>query len=456
MLWMNFELRLLFQNPLLKGLLLAYLLLALLALYLGKAAVDREYQQIALTQAHNQAEIADYREKGVDASQLGYMNYYVFYPVWQTPSAWSALFQGERQEAATHLRVRLLGLQTQLNTTASGNLSAMPFGQLDLAFILIFIMPLLIAAMSVNLLAEEKSSGRWPMIASQLRSPAMLMLKKLLLSAGVLALLHLLILIAAVIMTDVTFGAVWAMVFVFILAYQLCWFLINAWIISLQRSAIFNSLIFISIWIGFAFVVPGLAYMIQTQQQTPSGHIAMVFDQRQYMHDSWDRDKVAAFEQYLEDYPQWQQTTPLSPTERFDWRWYYAMQHMSEVIVAETAQDFRAQHLQSHQLGQYFAWLSPVMQMQKSLNRLADTDMLANQAFLEQIQQYYQTLQEFYFPFLFFDQAFTDSGFEQIPQFEYQPMSSHFFLRTMLSLLLIAGLFGIGIWRSLRRKADTV
>lgn len=454
--WINFELRLLWQNHLLKGLLLAYVLLALVALHIGQASVEREYQQIALTQAHNQAEIADYRQQGVDTSQLGYMNYYVFYPVWQTPSPWSALFQGERQETATHLRVRLLGLQTQLNTTASGNLSAMPFGQLDLAFILIFIMPLLIAATSLNLLAEEKSSGRWPMIASQLRSPAMLLFNKLLLSAGVLALVHLLILIAAVIMTDVTFGAVWARVFVFILAYQLCWFVINAWIISLQRSAIFNSLIFISVWIGFAFVVPGLAYMVQTQQQTPSGHIAMVFDQRQYMHDSWDRDKVADFEQYLEDYPQWQQTTPLSPTERFDWRWYFAMQHMSEVVVSDTVEDFRTQRIASHQLGEYFAWLSPVMQMQKSVNRIADTDMRANQAFLDQIQQYYQSLQEFYFPFLFFDQTFTDSDFERIPEFDYQPLASDYFARTLFSLSLIAGLFGWGLWRQLRRKTDTV
>lgn len=56
---------------------------------------------------------------------------------------------------------------------------------------------------------------------------------------------------------------------------------------NLQRLAIFNSLIFISLWIGFAFafafVIPGLAYTVQTQKQTPSAHMAMVFNQRQYI-----------------------------------------------------------------------------------------------------------------------------------------------------------------------------
>lgn len=54
------------------------------------------------------------------------------------------------------------------------------------------------------------------------------------------------------------------------------------------------------------------------------------------------------------------------------------MQHMSEEIVTDTVQ-----RAKSHVLEHAFAWLSPVMQMQKCLNRLADTDMLANQAFLD-------------------------------------------------------------------------
>lgn len=68
---------------------------------------------------------------------------------------------------------------------------------------------------------------------------------------------------------------------------------------SLQCSAIFNSL-----WIGFTCVIPGLTYMVQTQKQTASTHMAMMFDQQQYMHDSWYRDKAADFEQYLQDYAQ--------------------------------------------------------------------------------------------------------------------------------------------------------
>ncbi|HAO25847.1 MAG TPA: hypothetical protein DCQ49_12325, partial [Methylophaga sp.] len=93
----------------------------------------------------------------------------------------------------------------------------------------------------------EKASGRWSLLASQVANSGMLLTKKMLIAAGLLAVVNLLILLAAVVMTDIDFDSIWLQVAAVLLAYQLCWFLITGWIISLQRTAIFNSLLFISL-----------------------------------------------------------------------------------------------------------------------------------------------------------------------------------------------------------------
>lgn len=440
--FIQFELRLLWQNKLFKWLMMAYFLVALLAIIWGQIGLQCEYQQRAISEANYQEELAGYQQDAPLAPyDSGYMSYYQFHPVWQKPSAWSALIHGERSETATHTRVRLLGLQSQLSNTATGNISAMPIGKLDLSFIWIYLMPLLIAALSLNLLAEEKTSGRWSLLASQVANSGVLLTKKMLIAAGLLAVVNLLILLSAVMFTDIHFDGLWWQVAVILMAYQVCWFVITGWVISLQRSAIFNSLLFISLWLIFAFVLPGMAYLFQTQQQQPAEHVAMLFEQREFMHDSWDKDQQADFDQYLRDYPQWQATTA-ELDKLFDWRWYYAMQHMSDVIVADAVAQFRASCRYSHQIGEQFAWLSPVMRLQYSMNRLADTDMLASQTFLDQIADYQQQLRDYFFKFYFFDKPFTVNDFAGIPHFDYQPLGQSHIVKTLINLVLI-GLFFI-------------
>ncbi|WP_417549791.1 DUF3526 domain-containing protein [Methylophaga sp.] len=442
--FIQFELRLLWQNKLFKWLMTAYFLVALIAIIWGQIGLQREYQQRDFSDANYQSELQDYQDDApMEPYAAGYFGYYQFHPVWQKPSAWSALIHGERSEAASHTRVRLLGLQGQLSNTATGNIAAMPIGKLDLSFIWIYLMPLLIAALSLNLLAEEKASGRWSLLASQVANSGMLLTKKMLIAAGLLAIVNIVILLAAVVLTDIRLDGLWWQIAAVLLAYQLCWFVITGWIISLQRSAIFNSLLFISLWIIFAFVLPGMAYLFQTQQQQPAEHISMLFDQREFMHDSWDKDQQADFDQYLQDYPQWQ-ATAAELDKPFDWRWYYAMQHMSDVIVADAVAQFRASRLHSHQLGEQFAWFSPVMRLQYSMNRLADTDMLASQTFLDQIAVYQQQLRDYLFIFYFFDKPFTLDDFADIPQFDYKPISQNNTSKTLINLMII-GLFFIGL-----------
>lgn len=221
------ELKLFWANRFNRWLLIAYFVAALAAIVMGNNAYKHELSLVAMAEDDYQQSLLDYRDKH-DAGELkpGYMGYYLFHPVAQTPSVWTTLFRGERDESPSHLRVRLLGLQTQLNASDPVNADTLLSGQFDLAFVWLFLMPLLIAAMGVNVLADEKSSGRWSMLLSQVAQGRTIINRKLAMPALILAAVNIMILALAVVLTDLHLS--WALVgvTVLVLLYQLCWWLI--------------------------------------------------------------------------------------------------------------------------------------------------------------------------------------------------------------------------------------
>lgn len=442
----SFELKLFWANRLNKWLLLTYLVAGVIAIALSQAKIERELDHYQFSQAHYQDDIQHYRDQ-YDKNQLlpGYMGYYLFHPVSQTPQAWSAIFRGERDETATHLRVRLLGLQSQVNATAPGNVDAQRFGQFDLSFLWLYLMPLLIAAMSINVLADEKNTGRWPMLVAQVPKGARLIFRKMSIPALMVLIVNIVLLVVATLITSISLDSNWFGVLAQIILYQLCWWFICGWIVFLNKEASFNYLSLISIWLVFTFIVPGVAYLYQIQQQEAGKDAAIVFEQRQYMNDSWDKDKKADFEAYLAKFPQWTPTAPLG--DEFDWRWYYGQQQMSDVVVSDLVEKRYQSQLASHQQGQAFSWFSPVMTMQYSFNRLANSDMLANVDFNQQVAQYQQSLRDFFWSFYFFDTAFEKTDFADIPSFNYQPDNSAFIWQGSLKLLLLSLVFGVLMWR---------
>ncbi len=428
------EFRLLWRSRISRMFLLAYLILALLALYWGQQRVDREQTFHAQVVEQTQQVLASYQAEGAEALDPGYLGYYLFMPVWQTPEVWAGVIHGERHEHPVQLRIRLLGLQGQLHASEIHNISALAYGHLDLAFVWLFVMPLLIGALSVNLLAEEKMRGRWPIIAAQSSNAVVILWRRLLLRFGMLAIVNSVVLLAVLLITPVSFGISWLLVAMLVLLYQLFWMVLAGWIISLKRQMAFNTLLYLCIWLILSFVIPGVGYLLQAQQQQAAEHIGMMTEQRQYMHDRWDSDRQADLDNYLQRFPEWADTAPLG--EGFDWKWYFAMQHMSDLMVEDRVEDYRQQRLKALQLQQAFLWSSPVLNLQTLLNRMAGNDTLAHQAFLDQVIAYHDELRDFYYPFLFHDASFSEADFARIPAFVYQAPKQSFLLMGLMQFAL--------------------
>ena len=77
------------------------------------------------------------------------------------------------------------------------NPSSLHAGNLDLAFVILFLFPLLVIVLTFNLIAEETESGTWKLVAVQAKSTFGFVFSKLLVRMCLLYLLLFLLLLAA-------------------------------------------------------------------------------------------------------------------------------------------------------------------------------------------------------------------------------------------------------------------
>jgi len=74
---------------------------------------------------------------------------------------------GQRDLQPFNLKVRLLALQGQLYDSDVTNPLLAAFGSFDLAFVIVFIVPLFVIALTHNVWSAERELGTWSLIQSQ-------------------------------------------------------------------------------------------------------------------------------------------------------------------------------------------------------------------------------------------------------------------------------------------------
>ena len=410
------ELRLLRRNRSFLVLLAVYTAAALLAIVAGETALQHSLELRSQVETHYQSELDQWRAQD-EVIEAGYLGYYQSVPTAPVISPWAALFTGESPEHNWNLRVRLLALYGQLYASEIQHYDNTVLSGFDLGFLWVYLLPIIIGLLCVNIIADEKNSGRWPLLRGQARSLSHFLYGRLTIYFLLLALLNGAILLFATAMLDITVDRKWAAIFKLLLVYQFFWFAVATAIARGERSAGFNVLSYSGVWLTAAFLLPGLHYLKQMNSEELDTGIAIVMEQREQMNDSWDRDKNADFAQFLQKNPQWRHTTPLP--EAFHWKWYYAMQDMSDAAVQKNVETLKELRVHAYQIANRWAWLSPVMSFQQSLNSAAGTHGRAHQDYLDKVTEYHGQLKAFYYPHYFFEQPFPREKLSEIPRMQH-------------------------------------
>lgn len=420
------------------------LTLGLVSLGIGRGHLQAEADKIA--EAHRQQREHIERHVGYHPNDIGLLMYYLrfCYINPTAPASGLAIGQGDIAPSVQHITMR--NLEGQRYDTDLVNPVQLQVGNLDLSFVIIFLFPLVIIALSFNLLHEEVERGTWRMIRVQGQSPARLYLAKLslpiLLVYSALFFLFALGAYALSIPLDATY---WSMLGLSA-AYILFWFALCFALVSFQLSGGANAVILLTLWLLMVVLIPVGLNNYVTARYPVGEALSLTVRQRDEYHKRWDTDKQATMDLFYQHYPQFAHY-PLQK-EGFSWLWYYAMQQMGDDESLKERNAMFDKIRQRQETSMQMASLLPPVQMQLSMSQLAHTDLASYVDFLEGTTQFHEGIRLDFYPRIFDDVPSATVPWERyVPQYHQPKTKVNLWAMVRSSLLYSLILLAVGAWR---------
>ncbi|WP_140466651.1 ABC transporter permease [Hymenobacter nivis] len=419
-------------------------------IYYGTTEIGRQRRHLAELPALARRHAAELQAKFPGPADAGEIGYYHHTFAVHRPTPWAGLALGQRDVHPYYLQLRLLGLQGQLYATENVNPTKALSGNFDLAFVLVYLLPLYVIALCFNLLSEEREQGILPLLLAQPVRAGQLVAAKLAFRGALVLGLALGLSAAGLAWARVPLDGRVALWLALVGLYGGFWLGVGLLVAAWQRSSSFNAVVLLGAWLLLLVLVPGLLNVyVAAARPVPQG-LALTVQQREAIHGGWDRPKSETMARFYAAYPQWRDTAAIR--ERFAWRWYYAFQYLGDQSAAPLAGAYAGGLRQRHALGAGLGWLSPAVALQTSLHALAGTDLPAHLAFQHSATRYHDALRAFYYPFLFRQVPFTHADYARLPRHTFtSPTDTGGARAGLWQLLLGVGAVGAAGGLALRR-----
>lgn len=430
------ELRLILRSKLGVLSLALLALLSSLAVGAGIAKVARQeatIARVAAEQARDFATVAD--TYGKPDGDPGNAAYYTFLLTHDTPPPLAFAAVGQRDIQPFVLRVRALGLQQQLYDAETINAELALPGVFDWAFVLIYLAPLIVIALTHDLITGEREGGRLRLLLSM---PGRgLWRRRVGLRFGLtLAALALPFLVGAMV-TASPAGPALAMLLVAAL-YLAFWFGVALLVGSLVRASATAAASLIGCWILLTLVLPTLANATIVRAVPTAKGIDLTLAQREIVHHGWDIPKPETFARFFVHHPEWRGREAFEG--RFHWKWYLAMHQVGDEAVAGDVAAYRASLIARERWTERAGYLLPGVAAQVVLHRIADTDQVAQLAYQDSIAAFHTRLRTFFYPYLFNDRPFPRAEFDRMPAYTPRAPGGSLAVAPLVALLIAAGL----------------
>ncbi|TMM59348.1 DUF3526 domain-containing protein [Maribacter algarum] len=418
-----------------------------ISILIGKQYLVKQEKAILAAQEFQQKSI----ERNLDYhnDDLGLLLYYLRFTLIKQPSNIGAISIGQSDVNPLLQAVTIRGLEGQKYDTDFENPSLLMSGNLDLGFVIIYLFPLVLIAMTFNLYSEEKELGTWRILTAQTSGKAKFLLKKLgIRILFVFAILIFLLLLANGVLSIPMNENFWA-IFLQSILYVFFWSSLCLFVVSFRKNSSFNALALISIWVVLTVLIPAMVnnYVLNTYQ-VPEALEAMV-EQRDGYHEKWDMEKDATMTGFFEAYPQYKGYTV--PEEEFSWIWYYGMQHMGDLAAEETSNEMMEKVMLRNTVSEKVALFIPTMHAQLSFNSVAGTDMIGHLEFLKGLKEFHEGLRVNFYPKVFDNNPADSVDWQNHAAKFYKPTSYVNWVYILMPTLFIVVIMGTLALLNLRK-----
>ncbi len=435
----------LLRNRILLGAMGLIFLAGIYAIYYGNTEMTKQKATIQLVQDAEKEKItkqkSDFKEPSFEVS-------------WRTqrtlvnpPQSLAAFTIGQRDVFPFTKTIRAYGLYGSIFGSEIANPFKLLTGNFDLAFVFIFLLPLLIIALSYNLLSAEQEQGTLSLILVNEISLSKLIFQKLIFRVLVVLGFVILLFLVGIVWTSTPLNLRSIVWLIGTCLYILFWFSLVFFWVSYRQSSSFNALALLGSWLLFVVIIPTFLnlYLESTRPLTSGANLQR--ELREITEAGWNVPKKENLKKYFLENGIID-TTKISA----DMVHEIALVHYMDKNAAPHFAEYKTQLNERVNLSRSMSWLSPATQTQSLLNQLANVDTDAYLRFLESLESYYPKFKGFFDSQKLANKKFDKNDFDKIPMPTFKQNESKIIWTEFLPIgIFIMLFFGLG-WRKMNQK----
>lgn len=334
------------------------------------------------------------------------------------PAPLAALAVGQSDVMPAYYRVTANPAYSFLTAGEIGNPLNALTGSFDLAFVIVFVLPIVIVALSFDLVSREKEMGVIGLVAASGVALARVIFAKAAARGTVIGIALLTVTAAAMMLgVDGPVGGMAVLLwFAVVGLYALVWFGLALAVNGAGRPSVTNGVILANLWLVFVVVLPAFVDMAANTLYPAPSRVALTTEMREAAEEA---DKAAANsrEAYFFDHPEMAGKAGNADG--------YFLQVLAtnaavERAVAPLLAEFDAQARRRDRVVAALKYLSPALIAETALTALAGTDGARFGDFIGQVTGFHRARRDFFESRIVAGVRLTAASFDEIPRFAYR------------------------------------
>jgi len=338
------------------------------------------------------------------------------------PTGLAALSVGQSDIQLNYLPV---SMATTLDVTKNLELENpvnLATGSFDIAFVVIFLLPIFILAMSYDLLSSEKERGTLAMILAHPISIRELMASKIISRAAVMlaAVLGFGVIALLTVGTGLDTADTWLRFGLWIVAtllYSAFWFALAVLVNVYGKNSAANGTALAGIWLILVVIVPQLVSMLATTIYPVPSRMELTIAAREAQTEA-EKNAMSKLDEYYYDHLEF---VPEGDEKAMDFLTLAQANNNSiEKAIRPLYDNFQDQLNKQETLVQRFQYLSPAIMMQLALNEVSGTSADRYEHFLDQVYDFHDEWKEYFSTKFLQRYPLKPADYDNFPEFTYE------------------------------------
>lgn len=320
----------------------------------------------------------------------------------------------------THLYVNMEAYAASFTELA--NPVQLLFGSFDLAFVILYLLPLLALAFTYNLLSAERESGSLRLILSQPVQLFEWLLTRTFIRFLILGGIVCFSILASSFVAGIPMGKALpglSTVLLLTLIYLLFWFLLALLVNAFGWGSGTNAVTLISSWVVIVLLLPTIIAQVANSLYPVPSRVNFIHEMRVAKAEAEkDADKILAG--YYRDHPE---LAPQDSTAENQYSFYLGYFSSLDVVkksVAPLLEQYETQLSAQRTLVERFRFLSPALLMQDALNDVAGNSPRHYEAYRSQVIAFADSWRNYFLPRMFRNEWMTGDDLDKLPSFTYR------------------------------------